>query len=84
MNFQEQVENILTQVRPALIRDGGNIELVSADKTSGLVQVRLNGACVHCPMSSLTLKFGIEKALQIHVPDFKTLINLDQDEDEDE
>ncbi|MBF0555601.1 MAG: NifU family protein [Nitrospirae bacterium] len=67
-----QVENSLNQIRPALQRDGGNVELV--DVTSdGIVKVRLMGACGSCPMSMMTLKGGIEAKLRADLPEVKAV-----------
>ncbi|KWT91878.1 NifU family protein [Candidatus Magnetominusculus xianensis] len=67
-----QVENSLNQIRPALQRDGGNVELV--DVTSdGIVKVKLMGACGSCPMSMMTLKGGIEAKLKSDLPGVKAV-----------
>jgi Fe-S cluster biogenesis protein NfuA len=71
--MKEQVEEALKKVRPALQRDGGDIELVSVDE-SGIVKVRLKGACGSCPMSTMTLKMGVEKMLKQEVPAVKEVI----------
>ena len=71
--MKEKVEEALKQVRPALQRDGGDIELVSVDD-SGVVKVRLKGACGSCPMSTMTLKMGVEKYLKEHVPEVKEVV----------
>jgi Fe-S cluster biogenesis protein NfuA len=60
--MREKVEAILKNIRPALQRDGGDVELV--DVNQGVVKVRLKGACGGCPMASMTLKNGIEKVLK--------------------
>ncbi len=65
--MRELVEKALEKVRPALQRDGGDIELIDV-KEDGVVQVRLTGACGGCPMSQMTLKMGVEKALKQEVP----------------
>ncbi len=65
--MKEKVEKVLDQIRPMLIRDGGNVELVSIDE--GIVKVRLQGACAGCPMSQMTLKNGIEKVLKDKIPE---------------
>lgn len=65
--MKEQVEKALEKIRPALQRDGGDIELVDITE-DGVVQVRLTGACGGCPMSQMTLKMGVEKALKEEVP----------------
>jgi Fe-S cluster biogenesis protein NfuA len=69
--MKEKVEKVLDQIRPMLIRDGGNVELVSIDE--GIVKVRLQGACAGCPMSQMTLKNGIEKVLKDKIPEVKAV-----------
>ena len=69
--MKEKVEKALEKIRPALQADGGNIELV--DVVDGIVKVRLTGACGGCPMSQMTLKMGVEKALKQQVPDVKSV-----------
>jgi Fe-S cluster biogenesis protein NfuA len=64
--MREEVEEVLESVRPMLIADGGNVELVDID--DGIVKVRLVGACVSCSSSTMTLKMGIEKALKKAIP----------------
>ncbi len=61
MEVKDQVEEVLESIRPALMADGGNVELV--DVQDGVVSVRLMGACGACPSSTYTLKLGIERAL---------------------
>ncbi|MBN2408501.1 MAG: NifU family protein, partial [Candidatus Aminicenantes bacterium] len=51
--MKEKVEEALNKVRPALMADGGNVELV--DVQDGVVKVKLTGACAGCPMSQMTL-----------------------------
>lgn len=60
------IESVLDEVRPALRRDGGDIEVVAF--ADGVVRVRLLGACGSCGLSKITLKFGVEKALVGLVP----------------
>ncbi|WP_026867362.1 MULTISPECIES: NifU family protein [Jeotgalicoccus] len=64
----EQVEEVLNKLRPFLLRDGGDVELV--DVEDGIVKLRLLGACGTCPSSTITLKAGIERALLEEVPGF--------------
>ena len=63
-----RIEDALNQIRPALQRDGGNVELVDVTP-DGVVKVKLLGACGTCPMSILTLKRGIEATLKQRVPE---------------
>ena len=66
---REAVEKALAKVRPDLQADGGDVELV--DVRDGIVSVKLTGACGGCPMSQMTLKEGIERAIREAVPDIK-------------
>ena len=70
--MRDKVEAALEQIRPALLADGGDVELV--DVNDGMVTVRLRGACSGCPMASMTLKHGIEQALKEQVPEVKEVI----------
>ncbi len=73
--MKEKVEEALKQVRPSLQRDGGDIELVSVDE-NGVVKVRLRGACGACPMSTMTLKMGVEKYLKQQIPEVKEVVQV--------
>ncbi|WP_440896173.1 NifU family protein [Amphibacillus sp. Q70] len=64
--MQEQVQEVLNKLRPFLLRDGGDVELIEVDE--GIVRLRLLGACGNCPSSTITLKAGIERALVSEVP----------------
>lgn len=75
--IEQQIEKVLEQVRPALRLDNGGIELVKYDPANGSVHVRMQGACVGCPMSQITLKMGIEAALHDAIPDVKEVIAVD-------
>ncbi|WP_198507859.1 NifU family protein [Bacillus sp. FJAT-45037] len=67
----EQVQEVLDKLRPFLLRDGGDVELVEIE--DGIVKVRLLGACGSCPSSTITLKAGIERALLEEVPGVKEI-----------
>ena len=73
--MQDKVTEVLDKVRPALQRDGGNVELVEVTD-DGIVKVKLVGACAGCPMSQMTLKNGIERILKQEVPEVKEVINV--------
>ena len=62
-----KVTDALETIRPYLKADGGDVELVKVSE-EGIVEVRLTGACVGCPMSQMTLRAGIERALMREVP----------------
>lgn len=66
-DIKGKVAAVLDEVRPALQRDGGDVELV--DVVDGIVQVQLQGACRGCPMSQMTLAFGIERMLKAKIPE---------------
>lgn len=65
--MEEAVREVLGKLRPFLLRDGGDVELVDVDE-DGVVLLRLMGACGNCPSSAITLKAGIERALTAEVP----------------
>ena len=69
----EEVKAVLENIRPALQADGGDVELVEVSD-DGVVKVRLVGACGHCPMSTMTLKMGIERTLKDKVPGVREVI----------
>lgn len=69
----DRVSTVLERLRPMLRNDGGDIELLGIDK-HGVVRVRLLGACVGCPSSSMTLTMGIERNLRELVPEVTRVI----------
>jgi Fe-S cluster biogenesis protein NfuA len=73
--MKEKVQAALELVRPALQADGGDVELVDVTE-DGVVSVRLKGACGSCPMSTMTLKMGIEQTLKEKVPGVKEVVQV--------
>lgn len=71
----EEVRTVLETIRPALQADGGDVELVEVTG-DGVVRVRLVGACGHCPMSTMTLKMGIERTLKDKVPGVTEVVSV--------
>lgn len=65
--MREKIEEVLKVIRPQLQADGGDIELVDVD-AEGNVRVKLLGSCHGCPMSQLTLAWGVERVLKERVP----------------
>lgn len=63
----ENVEMVLDELRPYLMSDGGNVELV--DLEGPVVKLRLQGACGSCPSSAMTLRMGIERKLRESIPE---------------
>jgi len=66
----ESVEKTLERVRPYLREDGGDVELVRVSE-DGIVEVRLTGSCGSCPLSIMTVRAGIERALMIDHADIR-------------
>ncbi|OQY17866.1 MAG: hypothetical protein B6I36_08290 [Desulfobacteraceae bacterium 4572_35.1] len=73
--MRDQIEAVLDAVRPTLLADGGNVELVDVSE-DGVVSVKLVGACSSCPMATVTLKMGIERALMEKLPAVKEVIQV--------
>jgi Fe-S cluster biogenesis protein NfuA len=74
MNMSETVEQVLNQIRLSLQADGGDVELVGVK--DGVVSLRLTGACGCCPMSTMTLKMGIERILKSKLPEVKEVVSV--------
>ncbi len=73
--MREEVEEVLETIRPQLMQDGGNVELV--DVEDGIVKVRLVGSCSSCSSSIMTLKMGIERALKKAIPMVRCLESVE-------
>jgi Fe-S cluster biogenesis protein NfuA len=71
--MEKRVEEVLDKIRPNLVADGGNVELVEVK--DGVVKVKLTGACAGCPMSTMTLKNGIEQILRQEIPEVKEVVS---------
>jgi Fe-S cluster biogenesis protein NfuA len=73
----EKVNKVITQIRPYLVADGGDIEFIRLTDQNE-VQVELKGACATCSMSIMTLKQGVEQAMIKAIPEIKSVdaINL--------
>ena len=68
------VERVLDELRPYLMADGGNVEIVEID--GPVVKVRLQGACGSCPSSTMTLKMGIERKLREAIPEVSEVLQV--------
>jgi len=75
-DMREQVEATIEVIRPALQADGGDIVLRNVDPDTGVVEVTLVGACGTCPVSTDTLKAGIERILRDRVDGVTEVINV--------
>ena len=76
--MKQEVEEQLDVIRPALQNDGGDIELIDVDEETGVVKVKLVGACAGCPMSQMTLQMGVERLLKNKVPGVTKVENVDE------
>ena len=74
--MKDRIQAALEEIRPALQFDGGDCELVDYSTDTGVVQLRLHGACQGCGMSTLTLQAGIERILKERVPEIKAVVNV--------
>jgi Fe-S cluster biogenesis protein NfuA len=72
--MRDKIEAVLDKIRPSLIADGGNVELVEVN--DGVVKLKLTGACAGCPMSTMTLKNGIERILKQELPEVKEVVSV--------
>jgi Fe-S cluster biogenesis protein NfuA len=70
--LRDRVAKVINLIRPAVQSDGGDLELVDVTPT-GVVRIRLHGACVGCPSSSITLQVGIERNLKAHIPEVQSV-----------
>ena len=70
----EHVEKVLDELRPFLMADGGNVEVVEID--GPVVKVRLQGACGSCPSSTMTLKMGIERKMREAIPEVSEVVQV--------
>ncbi|HRS51343.1 MAG TPA: NifU family protein [Candidatus Marinimicrobia bacterium] len=70
--MKEKVAEVIETIRPMLLADGGDVELVEVTK-DGIVKLRLTGACGGCPMSTYTLRMGIERRLKEAIPEIKSI-----------
>lgn len=65
--IEDRVDKAIQELRPNLQADGGDIELLGVEK--GVVKVKLKGACVGCPMSTMTIQWGVENFLKKKIPE---------------
>ncbi len=74
--MEKRIEELLEMVRPRLAMHGGNVSLIGYDEKSGVVQVKMEGACSGCPLSQMTLKGGIEALIVSELPQVKEVIAI--------
>ncbi len=71
--MRSKVEKVIKEIQPNLRADGGDIELVDVTD-DGIVKVKLKGACVGCPLSTITIQWGVERYLKARVPQVKKVV----------
>ena len=74
MEQENKIKEIINQLKPFLVNDGGDIEFIKYE--DNIVYVRMLGACAHCQMMDVTLKDGVEAAIQAEVPEVIEVINI--------
>jgi Fe-S cluster biogenesis protein NfuA len=73
--MKDRIEKIIEEkIRPYLEADGGGVEFVGFDEKTGVVKVRLRGACAGCPGAQMTLSMGVEAMLKEEVPEVKKVV----------
>lgn len=73
-NVVQKIQSIINELEPYVAGHGGSIHLVDFEPETGRVLVSLQGACEHCAMSTITLKFGLEEALKQQVPEVQEVV----------
>ena len=68
-----EVKKVIDEIRPKLKADGGDIEFIDVNK-EGVVQVKLKGSCAGCPMSQMTVQFGVKRYLKERIPQIKEIV----------
>ncbi len=71
--MKEEVKKVIEEIRPSLQADGGDVELINVDEKKGIVELKLKGACVGCPMSQMTLQEGIGRVLKSKIKGIKEI-----------
>lgn len=75
-SLHDRVNRVINLIRPAVQADGGDLELVEVTP-GGMARIRLHGACVGCPSSTITLRQGIERNLKDHIPEVTGVESVD-------
>jgi Fe-S cluster biogenesis protein NfuA len=71
--MREKIEEVLDEIRPTLQADGGDVQFIDFSQETGIVMVRMTGACGNCPMSLMTLKQGIEARIKARIPEVQSV-----------
>jgi Fe-S cluster biogenesis protein NfuA len=76
MTVRERVEQVIEKVKPYIQSDGGDITLIDVHEDTGIVEVKLHGACNTCPSATQTLKGGVERMVRLEVPEIKEVVTV--------
>ncbi|MFA5020652.1 MAG: NifU family protein [Patescibacteria group bacterium] len=71
--IEERIKEQLEKIRPQLQLDGGDVEFVAFEESTGILKLKLQGACVGCPMSQMTLQQGIGQLIKENIPEVKEI-----------
>lgn len=71
-----KIKKVLEEIRPHLKMDGGDVNFVAYDEKTGILKVKLQGACVGCPMSQMTLQNGIGRIVKEKIPEIKEVVSV--------
>lgn len=69
----EKIRQVLEEIRPHLQMDGGDVEFVNFNSKDGVLEVKMHGACIGCPMSQVTLQDGIGRTIMTKIPEVKSV-----------
>ncbi len=75
-NIESKIKKVIAKIEPNILSHGGGIEFVGWDAKSGIVRVRLGGVCQECPMSWMTLKYGLEQVLKKEISQVKEVQSI--------
>jgi Fe-S cluster biogenesis protein NfuA len=78
--LEQEIQRVLDDYRPTLYMDGGDVEVLRIDER-GVVDLKMMGACIDCPISLLTMKLGIQRLLKEKFPGVVTGVNAHTDVD---
>ncbi len=72
--LNDKIKKSIEKIRPHLQMDGGDVAFVSFDEKRGILKLKLQGACSHCPMSAITLKEGVGRLIMEEFPEVKEVV----------
>jgi Fe-S cluster biogenesis protein NfuA len=76
--LRDKIESALDSIRPYLEADGGNVKVLEVTEDM-IVKLEMTGACGSCPMSSMTLKAGVEEAIKRAIPEINGVVAVNNE-----